>query len=645
MTDRITRRHALRAGLLGGASFFFSMGCRDVGRRRSSALPPTATPQTRGSSPRLTPFVVDLPIPAETRDVPPFAAPDCAEFIGPGTRFFRVIEEERLVRVHPDLPPTAIWGYRDANVASTPFALGPTFKVRMADGPGEGAVVRFENQLPPGPHPFGVARTTIHLHGGHHPARSDGFPTLYFGPGGSFDYCFPMRVSGFTTPDPQVTEVPSTLWYHDHIMDHTRENVYRGLVGLYLVFDDLDTGDETAGLRLPSGPFDIPLVLEDKVLAPDGSLVFDVENEDGFLGDTFLVNGAVQPRLRVQRRKYRFRLLNASQARFYQMFLTDDAGRTFGFDQIATEGGLLSFPLRDVRDVRLPPAVRAEIVVDFSRFPAGTVLYLENRLEQRDGRRPDDLLPSGVRMLQLIVEGPEVPDPSRVPDALRPFDPIPASVLAAAVRKEFRFDRSGGLWTINNQPAMHDHVMTVSPLNRPEIWRLVNPSGGWSHPIHIHLEFFRVITRNGGLPPLTERDGVARRETVELGPNEEVEVYLRFRDYPGPYVFHCHNLQHEDLAMMARFDVVPEGEDCQPGHGHDCGHGHCDHGHGHGHGHGQCHGQGHGHGHGHCHDQGHKQDACEPAPCADAPKKHVKKSDACHEPAPPSPRDPCLRKR
>src|SRR5438876_2124095 len=320
-----------------------------------------------------------------------------------------------------------------------------------------GVVVRMTNNLPGHPagfpdplRGFGVNRMTTHLHGGHHPSRSDGFPdniNSFFDdnktsrfqrfvsePGQSYDYCYPLRDPGFST-DPtgqgDATERPSTLWYHDHFFDFTGPNMYRGLAGFFLVFDEIDSGDETdpgsQALRLPSGQFDVPLVLQDKRVDANGKLIYDPLDHDGFLGDTFLVNGAVQPFLAIKRRKYRFRFLNGSNARFYKIFLTTSSGQTFPMDQIATEGGLLAAPIRNIQSFQIAPAERVEVVVNFRDFPDGTKLFFENRLAQDDGRKPGDVLSRGTQLLQLRVQGDTVTDPSRVGDAngkLRPFAPI-----------------------------------------------------------------------------------------------------------------------------------------------------------------------------------------------------------------------------
>ena len=145
---------------------------------------------------------------------------------------------------------------------------------------------------------------------------------------------------------------------------------------------------------------------------------------------------------------------------------------------------------------------------------------------------------------------------SRVPATLRPFAPISAEEIAQATRRRFVYERSGGQWVINGQVADMQNPMVSPHVDTPEVWELINKSGGWWHPIHTHLEHGRVLRRNGRTPPLTERDGIAKVDTVQLGPNSEVEVFFRFRDYCGPFMSHCHNLEHEDHAMMFRWDVV-----------------------------------------------------------------------------------------
>ena len=636
----LTRRNILKFGALVGSALLLLKGLKAPGalakrrsRDRSGKGGRSDDVDSRGfATPRLKPFVDRLPIPPVAQEVSAFTpVPDDIDFTPEpdplacpnddrsNARLFQLVEEEALVKFHSELPLTRAWRYRDINTPeSSLIGPGPTFAVRMGLER-KTIFVRHLNRLPPDHEGFGVPCSTVHLHGAHIEARSDGFPenvpefpaAVVFAPPAfsgaephpgieppsgcepgaptQYDYCYEMRDPGFSHgADPfrpnvidgsgDPTERPSTMWYHDHLFDFTGPNVVRGLAGFYLVFDELDNGDESdeneigaghyAGrkpLGLPSGEFDIGLVFGSRLFDEDGQLVYLPGDHDGFLGDTTTVNGAIQPFLDVKRRKYRFRLLAGTNARILGLFLTNDSGETFSFDEIANAGGLFSEPIRDSRFVMLAPALRRELIIDSSQFNQGDVLYLEDRIDHDDGRGPGgkfddpDLKDRGKRLIEFRV-GADAQDSRPVPDVLRPFDAISAAEITEARKntRTFRFDRRHGAWAINNELAELEieHSVAFPKANTPEIWRLINKSGGWWHPIHIHLEFMRVLSRNGETPPLEERDGFAKKDTVLLGPNSEVEVLFKFRDYPGPWVFHCHNIEHEDMRMMARFDVV-----------------------------------------------------------------------------------------
>lgn len=555
------RRRDLLFGLAGSASLFASRRARAAARFTPGDPPP---------SPRTTPFIAPLPIAPVLTPVAPFPAECTPPTQSDLTRlkFYRVVAEQRSVRLHPELPPTTVWGYRDANTPRGTLGslAGPTFVSRA----NEPIVVRHTNELPRDHVGFGEPSTTVHFHGGHVESRSDGFPEDIPGfravmhPGESFDYCYPMLDPGFSHGEPDATDRPATMWYHDHLLDFTGPNVYRGLFGFFLYFDELDTGSELTGLRLPSGAFDIPLAIQDKRFDRNGRLVYDgLTDHNGFLGDKELVNGAIQPFLTVRRRKYRFRILNGANARFYGLMLCDRDGRPETHDLIATEGGLLAAPVRGRTLALLSPAQREDLVIDFSRHREGTRLYLENRLAQDDGRGPrgdferPELSNRGTRLLEFRVEGPALEDPSRVPDVLRPFAAITAAEIARARRRSFRFERRHGVWVINGESVDLERSIAVVRRNEPEVWTFENGGGGWWHPIHVHLDFMHVLRRDGQRANRPEeRDGLAKRDVISLGPNSRVEAYFNFRDFPGPFVFHCHTLEHEDAFMMARFDVV-----------------------------------------------------------------------------------------
>jgi FtsP/CotA-like multicopper oxidase with cupredoxin domain len=505
----------------------------------------------------------------------PNLTPYAQAYRGATTRHFEITAVERFVKVHRDLPATPVWAYIDSNAPPTSDRLF-TFlipSIRLGQPAGGGILIRLHNGLTTAPRDFGFPTLTMHFHGGHQPAAADGFPHdirnrpadfpahVTIPPGGTYDYAFPFRDVGFLDGPITADERPSTLWFHDHILDFTGPNVYRGLANIAPVFDAIDSGNENdsnpVALRLPSGTHDLPLVVQDKVFDVGGGLIFDPFNQDGFLGDTMVMNGVVQPFHVVRRRKYRLRFLNGGNARIYQMYLTNDAGQTFPMTQIATEGGLLAHPIRNIQTFTLAMAERVEVVIDFGDpvFAGQQVVYIENRLAQTDGRKADGIMSSGTRLLKLVLGTVEA-DPSRVPDTLRPFARIRQAEIDAAERHEFIFNRSGGVFTINDKPVdLEKPAVTVKP-NTPQVWRLTNNSGGWWHPIHVHLEFMRVLARNGAPPPANEADGLARKDTVLLRDNETLDAFIKFRDFTGPFVFHCHNLEHEDMAMMARFDVT-----------------------------------------------------------------------------------------
>jgi FtsP/CotA-like multicopper oxidase with cupredoxin domain len=523
-----SRRDVLRAGLLlGGASLLPRWAFADSGSTTSHPFP----------SPFLRPFAMELPIPPVVRPVPAFST---RRAVPPGSIFHELRARESQQQVHPDLPPTTVWGYEDVTQPGTRVSPGHTFVGRM----GTPRVVRFHNELPASHRGFGVPNVVVHRHGGLQASEDDGFPLDLFRPGEQRDFVWP----DITQHDRDATQ--GTLWYHDHLIDFTAPNVYRGLAGFYIRYSDIDTGDEhvpgTTGLRLPSAPYDVAMVIQDRVFNGDGSLFYDSNQHDGFLGDTFLVNGAVQPFLRVKRRKYRFRVLNGSNARFYELFLSNGQS----FTQIGTEGGFFEFPLTR-RSMMIAPAERLEFILDFTNLPQGTQVVLENRLRQDDGRGPDGPASTPTPLMRFDVDG-TAPDASVIPTRLR--DPFPEDPFPPRVRRHFEFARSQGGWVVDGNFWDANRVVAQPRLGEPEIWTLKNGGGGWWHPIHIHLASSQILRRNGAPPPPEER---AMKDTIVLGPGDEVDIRIDFTDFRGRYVFHCHNIEHEDMRMMTRFDVVP----------------------------------------------------------------------------------------
>jgi FtsP/CotA-like multicopper oxidase with cupredoxin domain len=485
--------------------------------------------------------VSELPIPVVKQpltsplDPPinPSAHQRFAEF--PPKKFYEIFQREALHQFHPDLQPSTIWGFDG-------IVPGPVFHARY----GEPILVRFHNDLPANHVGFGIPETITHLHNAHTATESDGFPADFY-PSGQFkDHHYCNFLAGG-----DERETLGTLWFHDHRFDFTSQNVYKGLAGFFLLFDAKDSGDENdpnpQAFRLPSGEFDIPMLFNDKIFDANGQLVFDQFNTDGILGDKFIVNGAIQPFLKVARRKYRFRFIDGGPSRFYEFFLS--TGQPFV--QISNDGNLLPKPLT-VQSVRLGVAQRADVIVDFSQYKIGDQIFLQNRLEQTSGRGPTgNILNPGTPILRFDVDR-EANDPSQVPATLRALPPINMSEVVAT--RTWRFERTNGAWAINGQ-FFDQNVIRANPKKgTAEIWVLQNNSGGWSHPIHIHFEEFQILSRNGAPPPPHE---IARKDVVILGPNEVVRLFLRFRDFQGRYPMHCHNLVHEDHRMMLRWDIVP----------------------------------------------------------------------------------------
>lgn len=325
-------------------------------------------------------------------------------------KLYELHVKEALHSFHRDLPTQRVWGYDG-------MLPGPTVVARY----NEPVLVRIFNELPANHIGFGSPEITTHLHNLHMASESDGFTGDYYsstrfgptltGPGGYRDHHYPNCYAGydaFSSTQGDAREALGTCWYHDHRLDFTGPNVYRGLSGFYLLFDELDSGNEEDAnpnaLRLPSGVgrYDIPLVFQDRRFDRKGMLAFDSFNSDGLLGDKFLVNGKIQPLFEVERRKYRFRLLNGGPARFYEFHLMyQNAEQDFTY--IANDGNLLPAPLT-MRKIRMGVAERADIVIDFSKYPIGSQLFLVNRLEQDDGRGPDDkLMKSGTQLLRFDV--------------------------------------------------------------------------------------------------------------------------------------------------------------------------------------------------------------------------------------------------
>ncbi|WP_165072702.1 multicopper oxidase family protein [Paludisphaera rhizosphaerae] len=609
---------------------------------------------------------------------------------------FKIPIQEARVPIDPLPFPTLFYTYAG-------MVPGPTLRMRI----GQPTVVRFHNHL--------ETETSIHFHGGHNPSHSDGFPTFYVLQGKSRDYFYPNiapmierdKEKPETEPKPgdavlssnsggyipDVAEAQSTCWYHDHGMDCTAYNVSKGLAGFVMVFSERELeliasgvlpGErekscqdpelyglktdpkEVADLEDPKrpgfylrgkepyhNPYDIPIVIQDKVIDYNtGQIAFDTNAHNGYLGDTFLLNGTPWPKLCVENRKYRFRFLNGSNARIYRLrFLSeadydalrrgDDPAPAEAADAecaAAAAGGgdfeSVAKPFlrigkdswlwpkaRTATSLLLPMANRADLVVDFKELTKDlnlgkddeAVFYLVNTMAQTDGRgprvklddpgdprvlpvpfdvapganplvRPGKLAESNrpVALMKIIVRGAPLDEKEDASikhgTCLNPHEPIKDEEVQ--VVRQFIFERGKGAWRINGRFYDPTIANATPSSNSVEEWVLRNGGGGWWHPIHIHLESHQLVSyqkdfaaddvvdlrdppnipRLGNLVDILEMmdagDQIGLHDTQVLGPNTIARIRMRFRTWNGPFVFHCHNVDHEDMRMMFNFEPV-----------------------------------------------------------------------------------------
>jgi spore coat protein A, manganese oxidase len=382
---------------------------------------------------------------------------------------------------------------------------GPTIRARA----GRQTLVRVQNRL--------TFDQNVHLHGGLTPEASDGGPHQLIAPGGSFAY----RYTG--------VQDAATLWYHDHAHGLSARTMYYGLAGFYLLEDELEDT-----LELPRGEFDVPLMIQDRSFNADGSLRYTENVDQGMLGDTVLVNGGIAPVMKVKRALYRLRFLNASNARDYRL----QVGGGEQMFQIAGDAGLLERPVGRT-DIPLSPAERVDVLFDFSRFRAGDRLLMTNGLGS--GGTGD--------VLRFDVTGPRTTS-GRVPTAMRPTEPIPAPATERSW--ELRFSTAGmPEWQIAGKGFDPNRIDARPRLGTTERWTFTNPSHR-PHPMHLHGVHFRLLERSQGTIDAGDRGW---KDTVNVRNGETVVVQPRFGPYAGRYVFHCHNLEHQDQAMMLQMQI------------------------------------------------------------------------------------------
>jgi spore coat protein A len=525
----ITRREFLKnSGLLGVALTAASM--------RAFIRPaPKFRPTLNTDS--LARFVDLLPIPSIAHSIGRRKAPTGAD-----VPFYRIEMRACESRLHRDLNPTQMWGY------GSTFP-GPTFETKS----GEGILVEWINALP-NAHVFPIdhklhgaernlpeVRTVVHVHGAKTPPDSDGYPESWYPSGKSALAWYPNRQDA------------AMLWYHDHAMGINRLNIYAGLAGLFIVRDDAE-----AALNLPSGKFEIPLVLCDRLLDRDHQLYYPDSGIPGapwipeVYGNVILANGKIFPYLDVEPRMYRVRVLNAANSRFFSLSL----GSGGSFHQIGTDLGLLPAPV-ELKSLLLYPAERADLIFDFSGH-AGERIELKHQ---------------AMEVMQFRVADEPAKETGVMPARMRPVAKL-AESAAVTTRMltlvEYDDYVGNSMVMLLNSSHWSDPVTEQPILDSVEIWNLINLTED-AHPIHLHLVRFQILDRRPFdvfayqqnrtiryLGPATPPDPneAGWKDTVRADPGLVTRIIARFEGFAGRYVWHCHLLEHEDNEMMRPYEVV-----------------------------------------------------------------------------------------
>lgn len=497
-------------------------------------------------------------------------------------------------QLHSELPPTTLWGYNG-------LFPGPTFEVnrdetikiewtnnlRDTNGQPLEHILPYDTTIHgagPMTHHGGIpipqARMIAHVHGAVTDELSDGFPLHWI----SADPDAPANGMGGPAGNKLLTTFTNNQraagnWYHDHSMGITRLNVYAGMAGNYIIRDQ-----EEAALGLPSGDYEVPLLLQDRSFYDNGDLFYPAGPGDitspgegdpleglpdefpseasqipAFYADANLVNGTVWPYMEVEARKYRFRMLNGANARYYDLLLEpqDGAASTdpVPFYQIGTDSGLLSSTSeRDL--LSLAPADRADVVVDFSAFNPGDTILLKNSDMRASAGTTDEVM-------ELRVVAPSGPDNSVLPMQLSEFERYEEedAVRVRTLELTREFDEYGRMELLLDGKKWTDPTTEIVRQGEMEIWEIVNNTG-MAHPMHLHMEAFQLLDRTdryGDEIPLEDYE-LGWEDTVNVGPRESMRIMVKFSQYTGTFVWHCHVLEHEDLEMMRTFEIIPAPE-------------------------------------------------------------------------------------
>jgi len=600
----ISRRSVLKIGAVAGAAGVLAPNMltsnEALGFQQTIAEPVTCA--NGQPSPPHHPFVQNFaaPFPADDHPLNPqptefanlgageadrAAHPRWAQF-APAHFTYDVSAAPGLHTFHPDFSPTYLWTFNGQ-------FPGPTIFGKY----GKSGIVRFRNNLPVTTTTFGRNEITIHLHNGHHGSESDGFAGDFFGTGFWKDNLYPNVYAGIDTfpgnpggdgvGNPQ--EKMGSFWYHDHRAEFTLNNNVLGLNGMYIVYDSTDPGHEnpSAGsLQLPGyyGVTDFPIELVDHRFCATANGRTELVNAAG--GDKFIVNGMLQPKMTVRRRKYRFRILNTGPTQTYDLTLIKPDGSVGTMVVIATDANFLEHPIPVDAGanagnsnsttapivpggLRVSVAERFDVVIDFAEFPAGSKLYLKENRTMFVGNPSPDPLPPGLNIGNVLMQFNVV---NREPWFPVDTPPIPSTLCTYPTQPttdntwEWQFVLVGGRFRVKRPfdtvgcTFDPDHSAHCMLQGTTEEWLLNNNiASGWTHPVHIHFEEGRTLKRfvNGvevPVPPLHS----GRKDVYRLEAGQGALIKMSFRDYSGRYLIHCHNMAHEDNFMMVRWDIVPD---------------------------------------------------------------------------------------
>ncbi|CUS08786.1 unnamed protein product [Tuber aestivum] len=433
--------------------------------------------------------------------------------------FYEVTMQAITKNLFPDLGDANLVGY-DGQVP------GPTFRIPK----GRETVVRFVNQF--------NRSASVHLHGS------------YTFDGWAEDIIQPQQYKDYYYPNSQTAR---TLWYHDHAVGITAINTYAGLAGMYI----LDDAAQDEALDLPRGDYDIPLLLHSRRYTASGDITDESSELISVYGDTFSVNGQILPHLVVEPRKYRFRVLNAAASRTFNITLQAAESQTNKkFHVIGSDAGLMSNPV-ETESLVTAMAERWEVVIDFSDVAGQNVTMFHADCFVDTAYIGSDKIMQfrvGTTVSSQVGNGP-------LPATLVSLD-LPTDHVT--IDQTFAFGRTNGQWTINGQTFSDaaNRILRNVPRGTTEKWQLTG-GNGWSHPVHIHLVDFKIVSRaktnqnlTTGRNGVTPYEAAALKDVAVLGNNEVVTVLAKYAPWDGVYMFHCHNTIHEDHDMMAAFNVT-----------------------------------------------------------------------------------------